>query len=134
MEIKKKVLFVEDDTYLIETAKYALEKAGFDVISVADGAEVLPVAFEQHPDIILLDVELPNKSGVEILRDLRKDEWGKDAKVIILTNHGDMENVAGSLQYGALEFLMKVDWNLESLIKKIRNYLDMSDTPQQSES
>lgn len=117
------VLFVEDDKYLLETATYAMEKAGFKVIPAVEGNDALQKALSLHPDITLLDIQIPGKTGIEILKELRKDEWGKDAKVIILTNHGEMDNVAGSLQYGALEFLMKVDWNLESLIKKIKGHL-----------
>lgn len=122
---KKIVLFAEDDKYLIETASYALEKAGFRVITITEGPEVLPAALKEHPDMILLDIQLPGKSGIEILRELRQDHWGKNAKVIMLTNHGEMENVAGALQYGALEFLMKVDWNLDSLVRKVKDHLDM---------
>jgi DNA-binding response OmpR family regulator len=119
------VLFAEDDKYLMETATYALSKAGLHVIPVNDGAQVIPTALKEQPDILIFDIHLPGKNGIDILRELRQDSWGKNAKVMILTNHGEMENVAKALQFGALEYLMKVDWNLDSLVQKVKDHLDM---------
>ncbi len=120
---QKKVLFVEDDKYLQETATFAMEKAGYTVISAVEGNDALEQAHTLHPDLIILDIHIPGKNGMEVLKELRQDSWGKKAKVMVLTNYGETENVADSLQYGVLEFLMKVDWSLESLLKKIKMHL-----------
>ncbi len=120
---QKTVLFVEDDKYLQETATFAMEKAGYHVVSAVEGEDALQQALALHPDLTILDIQIPGKNGMEVLKELRQDPWGKKAKVMVLTNYGETENVADSLQLGVLEFLMKVDWSLESLLKKIKTHL-----------
>src|SRR3989344_655475 len=81
-----KILFVEDDETLHRMYKTFLQNRGYVVTSAYDGVKGLQKALSEHPDIILLDIRMPKMDGMTLLSKLREDAWGKDAKVIILTN------------------------------------------------
>ena len=68
-----KILVVEDDSNLLATLKYNLDRENCNVISAADGAQALEVARREQPDLIILDLMLPELSGLEVCRILRKD-------------------------------------------------------------
>lgn len=116
----KMILIVEDDATLMQAMKLALSQLQYNVESAGDGPEGLKKSLELHPNLILLDLKLPQMSGLEVLKELRKDEWGKTAKVIVLTNTGKHDSVAEALELGVIDYLVKVDWSLENLIKKIQ--------------
>ena len=66
---------------------------------------------------------MPKLDGMRMLDKLRKDEWGKNVDVIILTNLGDAEKVYQAVEHGTFEYLVKVEWNINEVIKKIKNKL-----------
>lgn len=121
---KKKVLIVEDDTSLRKALAEKLLYEGFAVCEAENGVVGLEVALREHPDIILLDVVMPKMDGLTMLSKLREDSWGKIAQVIMLTNVNDGESVLKSLDQAAFDYLIKSDWKLEDIVKKIRERLD----------
>ncbi len=116
----KKILIVEDDDVLLSTLTDNLAQAGFEIIKAKDGDEGLAAAFREHPDLILLDILMPKMDGITMLKRMRDDAWGKDAKVIVLTNLSDKEKVAEVIAQGSYEYLVKSDWNIEDVIAKVR--------------
>lgn len=98
--------------------KFTLE--GFDVEMASNGKEGLEKALAIHPDIILLDILMPVMDGMTMLEKLRKDSWGKNAEVIILTNLADTGSVSEALDRGTFDFLVKSDWKMEEIVKKVR--------------
>jgi len=115
----KKILIIEDEK---PTAKALCEKflgLGHEVFLAEDGVRGLDKALELHPDIIILDLEMPAKGGIEMLGDLRKDDWGKNANVVVLTNYSDPSMVADVLAAGTTEYLVKTDWKLTDLLDHI---------------
>lgn len=66
---------------------------------------------------------MPKLDGMTMLDKLRRDEWGKNVDVIILTNLGDAEKVSQAVEHGTFEYLVKVEWNINEVIKKIKNKL-----------
>ena len=96
-------------------------------MSVAkNGEEGLRQALSGHPDVILLDIILPVMDGLTMLRKLREDEWGRAAKVIVLTalTANDLTNIRSSsvdLDY----FLMKTDWTLDGVVGVVKKRLGM---------
>jgi CheY-like chemotaxis protein len=120
MENKNKtILIVEDDATLLQAMKLALTQLQYQVQEAVDGPEGLQKSLDLHPDLILLDLKLPLLSGLEVLKQLRKDPWGKTAKVIVLTNNGKSDSIAEALELNVIDYLVKVDWSLENLMKKI---------------
>jgi two-component system, LuxR family, sensor kinase FixL len=83
---KQTVLVAEDDLTLLKVLCNALEDEGFNVIKTEDGQKALAKALKHHPDIILLDIVMPVMDGMTMLKLLRKDEWGANVYVMMLTN------------------------------------------------
>lgn len=76
-----------------------------------------------HPDLILLDLLMPEVDGLTMLREIRKEHWGETAKVIIITNLEDQQKMDEAKALGALGFLIKSNWKLEDLTKLIKTYI-----------
>lgn len=107
-----KILLVDDSRFLRLASERALVKAGYQVISAADGEEALRVARNQIPNLILLDMMLPKISGLEVLRALKQDAATKNIPVIILTGLSE-RNKEKLLQEGAISYVEKSDKLLE---------------------
>jgi DNA-binding response OmpR family regulator len=120
---KKKVLIVEDESSLRNALYDKLTKEGFLALQAENGQKGLEVALEKHPDVILLDIVMPVMDGITMLGELRNDAWGKNAKVIVLTNLSGSERVAEAIALGAEDYLVKSDWKLEAIAGKIRQVL-----------
>ena len=114
---------VEDELSLLEVLTDKFSKEGFKVLRAKNGKDGLKVALTEHPDIILLDIIMPVMDGMTMLKKLREDEWGKDAKVIILTNLSDNEKTAQALADGSNDYLVKSDWKIEDVVKKVEERL-----------
>ena len=119
----KRILIVDDDIDLREALESALSHAGFDTLTANDGAEGLRVALENKPDLILLDIMMPIKTGHETLNALRRDSWGKTVPVIFLTNFDDATNIAQGFKQKGDEYIIKSGTSLESIVKKVKQYL-----------
>lgn len=123
--MKKKVtlLIVEDEISLRHALKLKLTKEGFNVLEAANGQIGLAMALTEHPDLILLDIIMPVMDGMTMLSKLREDQWGCDAGVIILTNLSDTAKSQQALAKQSYDYLIKANWKIEDLVKKIREYL-----------
>ncbi|XKT75402.1 MAG: response regulator transcription factor [Patescibacteria group bacterium UBA2103] len=111
-----KILIVEDETPLLEALSTKLSGAGHDICIAKDGVEGVTTAFSERPDIVLLDIKMPRKDGLQMLKELREGEWGKEVRVIVLTNLNDPEHIADMLEAGANEYLVKTEWKLNELL------------------
>ncbi|HLW87102.1 MAG TPA: response regulator [Terriglobales bacterium] len=107
-----KILLVDDSRFLRRASEQALGRAGYKVITAADGEEALKIARDQIPKLILLDMMLPKLPGLEVLRALKQDAATKDIPVIILTGLSD-RNSEKLLQEGAISYVQKSDKLLE---------------------
>ncbi len=86
-----KIAIIEDDQAISQMYRMKFEAEGFEVETAENGKLGLELVDKMRPDIILLDLMMPEMTGDEMLVLLRKTEWGKDMKVIILTNMGEQE-------------------------------------------
>lgn len=116
----KKLLIVEDETALLRALNNKFTKEGFDVIDAKNGEEGLEKALKNEPDLILLDIIMPIMDGLSMLKELRKTTWGKQAKVLILTNLSEAHKVEEAMNSGVYDFLIKSDWSLEQLVEKVK--------------
>ncbi len=125
-KIDKKILIVEDETPLRNAVSDILTFEGFEVFQAKNGQEGLDAALKEHPDLILLDLMMPVMDGLTMLEKLRQDaDYGKKAAVILLTNINDPEKVAMATEAGSYDFLVKSDWNIEDVVKKIKGRLNI---------
>lgn len=119
----KKILIVEDETSLRGALREKLSLEGFTVLEAKNGKEGLAVALREHPELILLDIIMPVMDGMTMLKKLRRNDWGKSVKVILLTNLSGGEMVANAIEQGSHEYLVKSDWKIEDIVDKVRRYL-----------
>lgn len=120
----KKILIVEDEAPLRNAVSDILSFEGFAVFQAKNGQEGLDIALAEHPDLILLDLMMPVMDGLTMLEKLREDkDWGKNASVILLTNINDPDKVAQATEAGSYDFLVKSDWNIEDVVRKIKTRL-----------
>jgi len=124
MTIKEKtILIVDDERSLREAIVEKFSREGFKVVEAKNGEEGIKVAFSEKPDIILLDIIMPVMDGMSMLKKLREDAWGKDVKVIMLTNLSDTEKIAEAVAQGSFGYFVKADWKIEDLVTKVREQL-----------
>lgn len=104
--MSSKVLIVEDNDHLNNAYKIILEKNGHTVTTAFDGVEGLTQAAKAEPEVILLDLLMPNKTGLEFLREYDVTKH-PDVKVIILTNLGEEKQVKEAMALGAHRYVLK---------------------------
>lgn len=121
--LSKKILVIEDEAPLLQVLIDKITSEGFSVLGAKNGEEGLELALKEHPDLILLDIIMPVMDGMSMLYELRKDPWGNSVPVILLTNLSDAERVAEALRLKVYDFLVKSDWKLEDLVKKVKEKL-----------
>lgn len=119
----KTILVIEDEETTLQALTDIFAGEGFDILKAKDGPEGLELALRKHPDLILLDIILPKMTGISMLKKLRADDWGKNAKVIILTNLNEIGTMATALENGVYDFLIKTDWKLRDLVKRVKETL-----------
>lgn len=120
MPNNKKILILEDDAALTKTLSEILGKKGFEVLNAADGETGIKVIKEKKPDLIVLDIILPRKSGFEVMKELSADDELKKIPVLVLTNLEASQEVDRMMELGARSYLVKANYSLEEVVKKIK--------------
>ena len=120
----QKILIVEDDKFLRDLLKAKLEKdSNFSVVSAIDGEEGIKKIEEEKPDIVLLDLILPNMDGFDVLENIKGNPNISKTKVIVLSNLGQEEDLEKAISLGAKDYLVKAHFTLDEIIVKIKKYL-----------
>ena len=120
----KKILVIEDEATLQKALNEVLSNEGYKVVSSLDGLKGLELAQEEKPDLILLDIILPKMDGFEVLKRIKKDDKISQIPVIILTNLSDISDIQKALDLGATTYLVKADFHIEDVLKKIEKILN----------
>lgn len=118
-----RILIIEDETILGKVLEEKFRAIDFEAKLVADGEKAMPAAHEFMPDIILLDLILPKKSGFVVLEELRADPELRLIPVIVLSNLGQEEDVKKALALGAKDYLVKIHHPIKEVIEKVKVYL-----------
>jgi CheY-like chemotaxis protein len=123
----KKILVIDDEEAIQRAIADALQHHGFTTIASNNGIEGLQVALKEHPSLILLDILMPGMDGMNMMQNLRQDDWGKTVPVIILTNvNPNSSTVINSvLQNEPAYYLVKSDVKLENIVSKIKEVLKL---------
>lgn len=121
--MSKVVLLVEDNDFIRNMYQLKLAKADFTVIEAIDGNMALEKVKEHKPDLILLDLMMPNVGGLEVLKALNKDGIVPGVPVIVLTNIMDPQTVETAKQYGAQDYIVKTDLTPSQVVEKLQPYL-----------
>lgn len=118
-----KILAIDDDSIIRTLLSNSLSKAGYAVITAADGESGLKKAATEKPDIVITDYQMPGLSGLDVLNELKKTQPG--TPVILLTAHGDVALTIKSIQLGAYDFIEK-PIQMQEVLEIIRNGLEIS--------
>lgn len=120
---KIKVLLVEDDPMIIDMYKLRLEEEGYEAIITDKGSQALELAKSEKPDIVLLDIILPEVDGFSVLSSLKSETATKKIPVIIMTNLGQESDQEKGQQLGAEEYFVKAQHTPADVINVIKKYL-----------
>ncbi len=119
-----KVLLAEDDKFISKAYTDGLKRGGFQVLVAIDGNQVLEILKSEIPDIILLDVIMPEKNGFEVLEEIKQQEKLKNIPVIVLSNLGQDTDIQKGLALGAVDYMVKANFSIAEVIKKINHYVE----------
>ncbi|HRQ72185.1 MAG TPA: HDOD domain-containing protein [Phycisphaerales bacterium] len=116
----KRVLVVDDLTVIREPIAAALRREGFDAVCAANGREAIGLMRTQPPDLILLDLGMPEMDGLELLRRMKTDATLPSPPVVVLTAAGDKDSVLKSRQLGVRHYLLKAQFSLADMVARVR--------------
>jgi len=119
-----KILVIEDDKFLRKVIKRKLIKEGYELVEAIDGEKGLKVAEEENPDLILLDLVLPEMDGFETLKAIKKNRKTFKIPVIILSNLGEKENISKGLKLGAVDYLIKARLDPGEIAVRVKTTLE----------
>jgi two-component system alkaline phosphatase synthesis response regulator PhoP len=118
----KKILIVEDETFLIEMYKTKFEIENFQVISAISSEQAIKILKNDIPDLILLDILLPRKSGITFLKEVKEIREVSEIPVIVFSNYDDSKTREEAKQLGVEDYLIKTEFTPKQLLTKIKRY------------
>lgn len=121
--MKKNILIIEDDDFFRDLLKKKLLSLGFIILEAVNGEEGIEEVEKKKPDLIILDLLLPNIDGFEVLSKVKTNTDTSSIPVIIVSNLGQQEDVERGLKLGAVDYLIKSQFDIDSIVKKIKNIL-----------
>lgn len=122
--MKNKILIIEDEMSLANILRIKFEQNNFEVYVADKGDQGVELAKENIPDVILLDLILPDESGFDVLKKIKDIDEIKDIPVIILTNSNRDNEVDKGFELGAIDYLLKAHLNIEKVIKIVKACID----------
>lgn len=120
----KKILLVEDDNFIIDIYITKLKEVGFSVQSAVNGEDALAKIKQGRPDLVLLDIVLPQVTGFEFLQEIKSMPELKNVPVIVLSNLGQKKEVEKGLSLGAAKYLIKAHYTPTEVVEEIRTVLN----------
>ncbi|QQG45980.1 MAG: response regulator [Candidatus Niyogibacteria bacterium] len=121
---KQKIAILEDDPILVKSLSQTLIAAGYEIFSSLDGETGLEIIKKQKPDLVLLDIILPRKSGFEVMENLALDPELRRIPVMVLTNLESSQDINRMTELGVKSFLVKTNYSLDEVAAKIKETLN----------
>lgn len=121
-----KIAIIEDDQAIAQMYRFKFETEGYMVETAENGRLGLELAENMKPDIILLDLMMPEMTGDEMLAKMRATAWGKNIKVVILTNKGEQEIPAQVKELGVSAVILKADMTPRQVAELVKSHLKAS--------
>lgn len=120
-----KIAIIEDDSVISQMYRMKFEADGFDVQIADNGRDGVTLAHHMQPDIILLDMQMPQMTGGEALMEIRKQDWGKTVPVIVLTNLGEEEAPKNIRSLGIHSYIVKADLTPRQVVERVKDALHL---------
>lgn len=121
-----KIAIIEDDPVISQMYLMKFEADDFEVQSADNGRDGVRLVEKFSPDIILLDIQMPEMDGPEALKEIRAHDWGKDVPVIILTNLGEEEAPKNLRALGIHSYIVKADLTPRQVVERVKAALKIS--------
>ncbi len=118
-----KIAIIEDDSAIAQMYRIKFEAEGFTVETAENGKLGLALTESMKPDIVLLDLMMPEMTGDQMLKSLRETDWGKSMKVIILTNMGEQEAPPVLRELGVKKFIVKAEMTPRQVAEMVKKEL-----------
>ena len=118
----KTVLIADDEKNILISLAYLMKREGYNVIVAHDGQEAVDAIFREHPDLVLLDVMMPKKTGFDVCQEVRANPDFKEMIIIMLTAKGRDTDIAKGMAMGANDYVIK-PFSTRELAEKVRNML-----------
>ena len=118
-----KIAIVEDDTAISQMYRMKFEAEGYTIETAENGRIGLELIKDMKPDIVLLDLMMPEMDGEEMLKRLRAEPWGKEIKVIILTNMGETEAPPSIKENNVEAFILKANMTPRQVAELVKQHL-----------
>ena len=116
-----KIAIIEDDPTISQMYRMKFESDGFEVRLAANGQIGVEVVEKFQPDIILLDLQMPEMNGTEALRHIRSKDWGKTIPVIVLTNLGEEEAPREIKEFGVHSYIVKANLTPRQVVDQVKS-------------
>lgn len=121
-----KIAIIEDDPVISQMYRTKFETNGFDVQLANNGKRGVALVEEFIPDLILLDLQMPEMGGAEALEIIRKNEWSKNIPVIILTNMGEEESPKKIRELGIHSYIVKANLTPKQVVERVKGALNLT--------
>jgi DNA-binding response OmpR family regulator len=121
---QKTILVVEDSIDLAESLQDMLELKNYRALIAMTGRKGVSLALNEHPDLIILDIRLPDIDGYEVYRLIREDDWGATAKIMILTASESIKNISKNVNLPIEHVLFKPDSSITRILSEIEERLN----------
>ena len=118
-----KILIVEDEEVLLKVLREKFENEGFKIEIATDGEMVMDMVKKTRPDLVLLDLLLPKKLGLEVLKEMKADVEVKDVQVLVLSNLDNDQDITAALSLGAVDYFVKTQHPLKEIVEKVKGHL-----------
>ncbi len=123
MAIPKSILLIEDDPFLIDIYSQKFKRSRFEIRAAETADQAFQMVKEKIPDLILLDIVLPQVDGWSILKKIKADKSLSEVKIIVFSNLGQKEEVEKGLSLGAVKYLIKAQYTPLEVVKEIEKIL-----------
>lgn len=121
-----KILIIEDEAVLQKALSDMFNEYNHKTIQAIDGDQGVELAKKEKPDVILLDLVLPKRHGLEVLQELKNTESTKTIPVVVLTNLEDKDDIQKALEFGARAYLVKANYDMQEVISKVEECINAS--------
>lgn len=123
MSTTKKILVVDDDPYILMSLEFLMKKNGFEVMVARNGTEALDIVEKQVPDIVLLDIMMPDVDGYAICKHIKSSKKLKEAKVVFMSAKSKETDIRKGYDLGASLYVTK-PFSTRQLLKQVQELLD----------